>query len=238
MHCYSKEALFYTRLAPRCAAKVPKCYYCSVSPDERATTLLLEDIVGGVPGDTHTSLTPEQAKSAVTELGKLHGSFLDAGSVLEGVQTAFEHASSFKGPVAASAFISAWGDMLEAADTRLIPLFEKIAASNDDWLAKLGTGPISLIHGDYKGTNLLFQGDQATILDFQTIFKGVSCVIGSFGSWVRLRVTFAVGVRWEHRPRGRFLLPCGWELGPPRSPGSPVRTGIQLHRCLHQCCDG
>lgn len=177
--CYSTEHVFYTKLSQKCMARVPRCLYSSISPDEKAATLLLQHIIHATPGDIHVGLTLDQAKAAAEELGRLHASYFDDDDSMNLVRSAVELVLGFDGKAALESFLFIWGDLLdpftdESGNNYVRAVFEHCAAHGDNWRELLQLGIPSIAHGDYKGTNLMFgdTGERATILDFQTLYKG------------------------------------------------------------------
>ena len=178
--CYSTEHTFYTALSRKCLSRVPKCFYSSISPEATAATLLLQHITPGTPGDTHEGLTLEQAQAAVVELAKFHASYFDDEESIKLVKNATEHVSAFDSTAAIDAFMAVWGDALlpfvdESGNNAVKSVFEHCAAHAHNWKDLLQVGIPSIVHGDYKGTNLILGegGQSATILDFQTLYAGM-----------------------------------------------------------------
>lgn len=179
--CFSTEHTFYISLSRKCLSRVPKCFYSSISPDATAATLLLQHITPGCAGDTHTGLSLEQAQAAVVELAKFHASYFDDEESIKLVKTATEHVSAFDSMAAIDAFMAVWGDVLEpflddGGNNAVKSVFEHCAAHAHNWKDLLQVGIPSIVHGDYKGTNLILgeDGDSATILDFQTLYAGAN----------------------------------------------------------------
>lgn len=112
--CFSSEATFYSELSSLCKARIPKCYYSTVSPAGNATTLLLDDVIYTTAGTKHTDLTLPQLKAAVIELGKFHASYLENEKMLgAGMPPATQHFSLFQVSALLPMFLSFWEDLLK-----------------------------------------------------------------------------------------------------------------------------
>jgi hypothetical protein len=195
---YKAEVNFYLHLSRLSRARVPRCFYSTLSRDATSTTLLIESIENASSGDTHVGLSLAQCHSALIELGKFHGSFVNNSSVPLHAKTAAEHMSAATPEQWLPLFMSTWRDFIassapsaEAAD-KVTQVFEHCAIHSSNWTVMLGLmGATTLIHGDYKGTNLMFSsrqdtdvtddaggdgdvagGIKTTILDFQTVYIG------------------------------------------------------------------
>lgn len=187
-HCFISEYNFYNTLSSRCLASIPRPYYASLSSENIATTLIIEDILHAQPGDANQSLSLDQIKAAVIELAKFHGSFFDGN--LADVPKTLQSISGFDRELALKTFLEDWKHVLnqyaetnEAGESinHVLDTFTHCANFFENWNCMLEMGPPSLVHGDYKGSNIMFnssrgndsiQGASATILDFQTIYKG------------------------------------------------------------------
>ena len=179
--CFLTEHTFYVQLARKCSAKVPKCLYSSISPDKTAATLLLEHIFSALPGDETRSLTLQQLKAAAVELGRLHGSFYNDETSCSAVKTVSEHLAESDHIGSLDDFLSVWSDVLEPFKDEndcnaVVKVFEHCAAHKLNWKSLLDTGVKSIVHGDFKSTNVMFPEEEehnATILDFQALYSGI-----------------------------------------------------------------
>lgn len=177
--CFVTEHTFYTVLAQRCVASVPRCFYSSISPQETSATLLLQHVMHAHPGGADGGLSVEQARAAVEELGRFHASYFDDDVGMALVKTVAEHVSGFDGTAALASFLDTWEDVLapfadENGNNFVRAVFEHCAEHLQNWTDLLQVGIPSIVHGDYKGTNILFGGskERATVLDFQTLYSG------------------------------------------------------------------
>lgn len=165
---YERERRFYAELAPTLGLRTPRCYDAG-DADAATRPMLLEDLGELRAGDQLAGLSPAQAAAVLTEVAGMHGAHwgaadadwlfrLDAPAnvamleqvVAGGLPLLRDHfAAEF--PAAA----------LRAA--------EDVCERIGDVLRACAMGPCTLAHGDLRLDNLLFDGDQAVYLDWQTV---------------------------------------------------------------------
>lgn len=175
---YRSEHAFYTGVADTLAVPLPRCYHCALAADGGEFALLLADMAPAEQGDQIRGCTPEEARLAVTALAGLHGprwcdpawlSF--AGTVMPKADEPTARGLGDITRLAAQTTIDRLGARMEQADR------DTVAASADriaDWL--LGAPErFSLLHGDYRADNLLFDParTRVTVVDWQTLAVGL-----------------------------------------------------------------
>lgn len=164
---YRAEADFYTNLARR-AGIAPRAYYSDFDDESGSVCLLLEDLSQMDAGDQIEGCTPEQARQLVTALAGLHAEFW--GDPPPGVRRFDSRASASMRMHALS-----WARVRESAVT--IPsglsdtadLIEPQIASIKE---RLGTAPVTLLHGDVRADNAFFDADGMKLIDWQAIRVG------------------------------------------------------------------
>ncbi|MFM8600070.1 MAG: phosphotransferase family protein [Mycobacterium sp.] len=174
---YRCEHAFYTEVAHTLAVPVPRCYHCAVSPDGDFV-LLLADLAPAEQGDQIRGGTPARVRLAATALAGLHGprwcdpawlSF--TGTVMPRPDAAAARGLGEITVLAAQTTVDTLGSRLSPAD-RATTL--EAAALIGDWL--LGAPDrFSLLHGDYRIDNLLFDPERSavTVVDWQTLAVGL-----------------------------------------------------------------
>jgi aminoglycoside phosphotransferase (APT) family kinase protein len=176
---YRSEVAFYARVAARMAVPTPRCFYWNIVDDGAEFALLLEDMSPAVQGDQIVGSTAEQARLAVTALAGLHGpswcdpQWLNLSEVAMPMPGNREGANGL-GDVARMAV-----DMtLEVLGTRIDAIDRETATTAMSLVTPwLMTEPsrYSLMHGDYRLDNLLFDPDttRVTVVDWQTMGVGL-----------------------------------------------------------------
>ena len=176
---YRSEVAFYQRVAHRSAVPTPKCFYCDISGDGADFALLLADMAPAEQGDQMAGCTPREARLAVSALAGLHGPSWCDPTWLGLAEVAMpkpgdQGAATGLGDIArvsAEITLDKLGGQLSAADSETL-----MAAMNlvTPWLLA-EPGRYSLMHGDYRLDNMLFDPERSrvTIVDWQTMGIGL-----------------------------------------------------------------
>jgi aminoglycoside/choline kinase family phosphotransferase len=169
---YAREAGTYESLLPRPAVRAPRCHGVLDGPD--GPTLVLDDLGDLRSGDQLAGASERDAFAAADLLAALHASFWNdpllaacswlpgpTDPVIAGYGTLFELTwDAFRDRVHAAVP----GDHLAAA--------ERAIAHFDTAIARFTDAPRTLLHGDFRADNLLFddRGDgspEAWAIDWQ-----------------------------------------------------------------------
>ncbi len=173
---FQKEVRFYQDLAPHTAVNTPNCWFADISDDLNSFVLLLDDLAPRVPGRQVDGCTYEQAACAVTNLAGLHAPLWNADLLGEhaGWLTPMDAASGeFLGAIMGSSteqFVERYHDRLPADDQETL---RRAAAAIGPWAA-LKRERFTLVHGDYRLDNLMFDPADASVsaVDWQTATSG------------------------------------------------------------------
>jgi Phosphotransferase enzyme family len=174
---YEREAKFYRQVAHTVRIRVPRCWMAEWDEGTGDTTLILEDLAPGEPGDQLTGCTLSQARDAVVELARLHGprwddpslddlDWLGGNDADDGERLPAFYAMCF--PTFSATYAPHLsGDQLYAA--------ERLTDALRSWAAQM-SGPRTVTHNDYRVDNLLFAtpagGDPVVAVDWQTVAHG------------------------------------------------------------------
>lgn len=202
---YEIETAFYRDLRPRLAVNAPGCWHVSYDSEHDDFLLVLDDMSPGVQGDQIAGATPEQVASAVDELAHLHGPLWGNDSLadLPWLNRASPEQRAGTRSLLSSCwprFLDRYGDHLDAATRRIGSGF--VADSGSYF--EMPTGPLTVVHGDYRLDNLLFdpRGGRTAVVDFQTVVLGAGAsdlaylVGGSLPTESRRAVDTAMVARW------------------------------------------
>ena len=175
---YRSEHAFYTEVAHTVAVPLPRCYHCAIADDGAQFVLLLADMAPAVQGDQILGCTVTEARLAVTALAGLHGPRWCDPAWLEFTGTVM--------PISDDAGARGLGDItvlaaqitLEKLGPRMTPADRDTVLESAQLIAEwLLHSPdrFSLLHGDYRIDNLLFDPDRArvTAVDWQTLAVGL-----------------------------------------------------------------
>ena len=167
---YERERRFYAELAIQLPMRTARCYHPG-DGDAAREPMLLEDLGSMRAGDQLRGLPLEHARSLLVEAATLHARYwaTAGGDWL----FALEHPVNVAvlGQVVASGLPvmrERFAGRFSAAELdRAASVCQRIS----DVLHACGSGPMTLAHGDLRLDNLLFDGEQAVWLDWQTVAR-------------------------------------------------------------------
>jgi len=156
----SKEALFYTQIAPWMAAPpLLRCYFAGYDPQADRTCLLLED-VSATHTQTDWPLPPAQPRCQVLidALAWLHARWWQDARLEGDLRQALPAGRSWKDRLALAVetlptFLEFLGDRLPASRRNI---FDQVLSSHQPLDALPGSANLTLIHGDMHTWNVLF----------------------------------------------------------------------------------
>ncbi|MCY3651133.1 MAG: phosphotransferase [Acidimicrobiaceae bacterium] len=168
---YYNEVMFYRALAPRTSIRVPATYGSEISTDRLSFLLLLEDMAPAEPGVQMVGETHAHTMLALREAVKLAAAFYDDESILaldHVVRRAHGENADFAQLLLVDAwpgFVDRFGQGLDADQLafgeRYVTNYVSVAAGYE--------GATTLAHGDFRSENIMFGGDTATTVDWQTV---------------------------------------------------------------------
>jgi hypothetical protein len=174
---YENEVRFYQQLAPDLPIRTPKVFHADIDVETASFVLLLEDLAPGRQGDQLVGCTPEEAKVAIDELVRLHAPRWDDPAL---ASIAWLH----RDPESSRQFMSMllptlWDGFRERYAAELGPEVHEVGdalfANLRDYLMA-DTQPWTIVHGDYRLDNLLFDstpgGTPIAVVDWQTCTHG------------------------------------------------------------------
>lgn len=177
---YEREVRFYTDVAPRLTADaggpIAQCYHASYDAETGMFSLLIDDAAPAEVGDEIRGATIEDAKMALTQLGRLHAPLIGSASLADAGwlnrETPVNQAlitGLFNG------FADRYGEAIQP-EQRLVA--QKLVDSFDAYLAEESADDRvkGLVHGDYRLDNMLFGRPGSlrdlTVVDWQTVTWG------------------------------------------------------------------
>ncbi|MBX7452987.1 phosphotransferase [Mycolicibacterium sp. 3033] len=176
---YKSEVEFYAAVSAGVAVPVPDCLYSDISSDGTDFVLILADMAPAEQGDQLAGCTPEEAALAVDALAGLHGPswcqqrWYELSSIIM-PKPGDDAAAAGMGEVsamAASITLDRLGDRISDADRETLVTSMSLVTP---WLSA-EPDRFSLLHGDYRLDNLLFDPlrTQVTVVDWQTVGLGL-----------------------------------------------------------------
>jgi hypothetical protein len=175
---YRSEHAFYTGVADLVRIPIPTHYHCEISEDGGDFVLLLADMAPAVQGDQIGGCTPDEAVLGVRALAGLHGpTWCDPAWIeFPGLAMSLATEDAMKGlgdiaVMAAQITLERLGSRMSAEDRDTTTEAMSVVTP---WLMA-DRDRFSLMHGDYRLDNMLFDPDRTrvTIVDWQTLGTGL-----------------------------------------------------------------
>jgi aminoglycoside/choline kinase family phosphotransferase len=174
---YENEVRFYQQLAPHLPIRTPRVFHADIEVETARFILLLEDMAPACQGDQLAGCTPEVADVAVRELVRLHAPRWDDPTLAD---LPWLH----RDPAMGRQFMlmllpTLWEGFRDRYAADLGP---EVHQAGEALFARLeayltaDTEPWTIVHGDYRLDNLLFDptpdGVPITVVDWQTVTHG------------------------------------------------------------------
>jgi aminoglycoside/choline kinase family phosphotransferase len=178
---YQREVSFYTHIAQDAPVRVPKCIYAAINHETNDFILMLEDVGHQRSIDQVAGVEVADAFAAVKLMATWHANWWGRG-LGELSKLFFAWNGEFNKAAFPMVFGSNWSTAKEVYGSRLP---ESIVAFGDRFVERSGEildglmGPDTLVHSDFRADNLLYDGDQPMLLDFQML--SVGCGMVDFG---------------------------------------------------------
>jgi hypothetical protein len=171
LNAYGREVAFYHHVAPKSAgARVPTCYYAAAEPAHDRWAVLI-DFIDGDPTDAASGADRAQAHAAVDALADFHGMWWDAKTVFDWMPGIDQGGLGGLAPIWAQnlpTFVDRYRQQLPGPTGDWALAF---TAELADWSNRAATEPLTMVHADYRIDNLVFQGGQVTMIDWQTAMR-------------------------------------------------------------------
>lgn len=175
---YRSEHAFYADVAGLVRIPIPQHFYCDISSDGGDFVLLLADMAPAVQGDQIGGCSPAEAALGVKALAGLHGpTWCDPRWVdFPGLAMSLTTDDAIKGlgdiaVMATQITLERLGTRMSAEDRDTTTEAMSMVAQ---WLLA-DRDRFSLMHGDYRLDNMLFDPDRTrvTVVDWQTLGVGL-----------------------------------------------------------------
>jgi aminoglycoside phosphotransferase (APT) family kinase protein len=172
LRMYLREAAFFSELAAAAPVRVPACHHSTIDPETSQFVLVMEDLGGLRVVDQVQGMAIADAERAVDGLAAWHATWW--GNALELAERGVT--VSLGDPIYKAVLPMVFAEGWEKLGKEL-PIPEAIAAIGPRWsdampglVDDLATEPTTMVHGDWRADNLLFQPDgSVAALDFQLI---------------------------------------------------------------------
>jgi hypothetical protein len=175
---YLREVRFYQQLAEKALVQTPRVWFTDVEEASGEFVLMMEDLAPATQGDQLKGVSLDQARLAMVQAARLHGSFWADDSLNELPWVSGSRAAP-SSPVSPELVGGLWQGFCARYGDRLSPesivIGEAISAR---WgrMGEIYDGPRCLTHNDFRPDNMMFGtaagGHPLTILDWQSFAYG------------------------------------------------------------------
>lgn len=172
---YAREYRFYTDIAEQSLISVPEIIHGEIDKANGNFILLMEDLAPAEQGNQLTGCDLEQAKLAIEEIAKLHGTSWQKKEIFKQDWLSM----SFSSFLSTDLLQTLWGLFHSKHSTAFsneeINCIEAFWKKCDTYLAHMNRKQC-LTHGDYRLDNMLLKtkqgGKPITVVDWQTLSPG------------------------------------------------------------------
>jgi hypothetical protein len=172
---YIRELTFYRDCAPSAPFKTAKCYGQAIESENTNFTIAMEDISHYRALNQIEGVSLSDAKTMLEKIADFHAMWWNSPK-LPAMQSIFP---PILNPTYEMVLPMLWAQgwpMVEKYAGHLLPA--NVNGVGDIWGSKvpwmLGTlmEPMTLIHGDYRADNMMFDGEEPVVIDYQICGTG------------------------------------------------------------------
>jgi len=172
---YSREILFYRDCAPSAPFKTAKCYGQAIENDNTNFTIAMEDISHYRPLNQLDGVSLSDAKIMLEKLADFHAMWWNSPK-LPAMQDIFP---PMLNPIYETVIPMLWAQgwpNVEKYAGHLLPDSVRhiggIWAEKVSWMLTNLMAPMTLCHGDYRADNMMFDGNEPVVIDYQICGTG------------------------------------------------------------------
>jgi len=172
---YSREILFYRDCAPSAPFKTAKCYGQAIENDNTNITIAMEDISHYRPLNQLDGVSLSDAKIMLEKLADFHAMWWNSPK-LEAMQNIFPPIlNPTYEMVLPMLWAQGWPNVEKYAGHLLPDSVRHIGgiwAAKVPWMLTNLMAPMTLCHGDYRADNMMFDGNEPVVIDYQIVVTG------------------------------------------------------------------
>jgi Ser/Thr protein kinase RdoA (MazF antagonist) len=175
LRMYIREVAFFNELASQSPVRVPRGYFAAVDTETSQFVAVMEDMGTMRMVDQVAGMSLADAERAVDALAQWHAQWWGEGDELAARGLTVSLGDPIYPAVVPLVFDEGWQKVTAAMDvpSALQRVVGGFTAALPGLLRDLSQGPNTMIHGDYRGDNILFDAtDAVVLLDFQLIGTG------------------------------------------------------------------
>ena len=175
LRMYHREVAFFHELAEQVPVRVPVAFHGDVADDMSDFVVLMEDLGSLRLVDQLVGMSLADAETAVDRLAAWHAAWWGRGDGLAERGITVSLADPVYPAVLPMVFAEGWEKVTSELDVQpqILDIGPKFGEAIPRLLADLASGTNTMIHGDYRADNILFDPHGAVaLLDFQLIGSG------------------------------------------------------------------
>ena len=172
---YIREIVFYRDCAPSAPFKTAKCYGQAIESDNTNFTIAMEDISHYRPLNQLDGVSLSDAKIMLEKLADFHAMWWNSPK-LPAMQDIFP---PMLNPIYETVIPMLWAQgwpNVEKYAGHLLPDSVRhiggIWAEKVSWMLTNLMAPMTLCHGDYRADNMMFDGNEPVVIDYQIVVTG------------------------------------------------------------------
>ena len=152
-----REVMFYQEIQAHDHLRIPGAYHSDMDPETGDTILLLEDVSGGLQGDSVIGCSLPQARHCITQLARFQAAWWGHPGLnrLDWMPLKDAETGAYR-----DLWPEAWETLRGKAGNgmpeNLLSLGDRLGSRIPEIKAQLGRRPLTLIHGDYRLDNCFF----------------------------------------------------------------------------------
>ena len=174
---YAKEVTFYRDIAPQLAVRVPRVHFSGLAEDGGDFILLFEDLGPCRGGNQIAGCDLADAEAGIRQGAAIHAPSWHNRAILDTdwLVTKPEVSAQIRAlyPQAQAIWRERYADTLEP---EFMQLCEAVAEHTSSFFTTEAAAPVSLVHGDFRLDNMLFDikggAEPIAVLDWQTVTIG------------------------------------------------------------------
>lgn len=194
---YVREIVFYRDHAADAPFRTARCFAQGIEADSTDFTVVLEDIGGMRTLNQLDGISLADARVLIDKLADFHAQWWESPRIPE-LQGHFRPISNeVYDLVLPSLWDAGWAAVLEHTPEIVPAALAHVGtlwSEKCSWMLARMMSPMTLLHGDFRADNLLFDGDEPIVLDFQIVGTGS----GSYDLGYFVSQSIDSGVRSGH----------------------------------------
>jgi hypothetical protein len=172
MRCYALELGWYRELARQIDVACPRCLYLESNADETEFVILLQDLAPARQGDQLAGASIPQIEAALVQAAHLHAPFWASPRLhdIAWMQPS-PAASSLLRQIVPALYTQFRARYAERLAPDVLELCDALVARIDAYFG-LTPAALTVQHRDFRIDNILFGGQRAYVVDWQTVGPG------------------------------------------------------------------